>query len=82
MLRGVETVVHVGPGPNIIPATFSRLATNVALQTKDKLPMQTLSSLVRQGWLSGLLPKRANLLRAPHIQHVKVEDWLLEQDAS
>jgi [acyl-carrier-protein] S-malonyltransferase len=80
LLRGNETVVHLGPDPNIIPATFSRLAANVSLMTKDKLPMQTLSSIVRLGWLSGILPKRMNLLRAPHICHVIFEDWLLQQD--
>lgn len=79
LLRGEETVIHVGPGPNIIPATFNRLATNVQLQTKDRFGLRTLSSITRQGWLSGLLPKRANLLRAPHIRHVILEDWLLAQ---
>ena len=79
LLRGVETVVHVGPQPNIIPATFSRLATNVALLTKDRFSVQTLSRIVNYGWLSAILPKRANLLRAPGIVHTNLEDWLLEQ---
>ncbi|MCA9008224.1 MAG: hypothetical protein KDB01_00685 [Planctomycetaceae bacterium] len=79
LLRGVETVVHVGPQPNIIPATFSRLATNVSLLTKDRLPMQTLARIVHYGWLSAILPKRTNLLRAPNIVHVVLEDWLLDQ---
>lgn len=81
LLRGDDTVIHVGPEPNIIPATFSRLATNVQLQTKDQLPMRTLSTIVRQGWLSAILPKRANLLRAPHIRHIVLEDWLLSRDS-
>lgn len=81
LLRGDDTVIHVGPEPNIIPATFSRLATNVQLQTKDQLPMRTLSTIVRQGWLSAILPKRANLLRAPHIRHIVLEDWLLTRDS-
>lgn len=80
LLRGDDTVIHVGPEPNIIPATFSRLATNVQLQTKDQFPMRTLSTIVRQGWLSAILPKRANLLRAPHIRHIVLEDWLLDCD--
>ncbi len=80
LLRGEETIIHVGPEPNIIPATFSRLATNVQLQTKDRMGMKTLSTIARQGWLSAILPKRANLLRAPHIRHVILEDWLLAQD--
>ena len=80
--RGVETVIHVGPQPNIIPATFGRLAANVALLTQQRLPMQTLSRLVQYGWLAAVLPKRTNLLRAPSIVHVNLEDWLLEQDVA
>jgi [acyl-carrier-protein] S-malonyltransferase len=79
LLRGVETVIHVGPEPNIIPATFGRLATNVALLTKDRLSVQTLARIVHYGWLWAILPKRANLLRAPGIVHINLEDWLLEQ---
>ena len=80
LARGVETVIHIGPQPNIIPATFGRLAANVALLTKDRLPMHTLSRIVQYGWLSAVLPKRTNLLRAPGIVHVTLEDWLLQQD--
>ena len=82
LARGVETVIHVGPQPNIIPATFGRLAANVALLTQQRLPMQTLSRLVQYGWLAAVLPKRTNLLRAPSIVHVNLEDWLLEQDVA
>lgn len=80
LMRGIETVIHVGPDPNIIPATFSRLAANVSLLTKGTFSMQTLATIVNKGWLSAILPKRANLLRAPKIVHVKIEDWLLEQE--
>ena len=82
LARGVETVIHVGPQPNIIPATFGRLAANVALLTEQRLPMQTLSRLVQYGWLAAVLPKRTNLLRAPSIVHVNLEDWLLQQDVA
>ena len=82
LARGVDTVIHVGPQPNIIPATFSRLAANVALLTQQRLPMQTLSRLVQYGWLAAVLPKRTNLLRAPSIFHINLEDWLLEQDVA
>ena len=82
LARGVETVIHVGPQPNIIPATFGRLAANVALLTQQRLPLQTLSRLVQYGWLAAVLPKRTNLLRAPSIVHVNLEDWLLEQDVA
>ncbi|MEO2017437.1 MAG: ACP S-malonyltransferase [Fuerstiella sp.] len=80
LARGVETIIHVGPQPNIIPATFSRLAANVTLMAKDRLHMQTLSWVVHHGWLSALLPKRTNLLRAPNIAQVTLEDWLLGQE--
>ena len=76
---GIETVVHVGPQPNIIPATFERIATNVLLQTKGKFRMRTLSRLANQGWISAILPKRASLLRAPNVQQVVLEQWLLKQ---
>lgn len=76
---GIETVVHVGPQPNIIPATFDRLATNVTLQTKGTFRMRTLSRLANQGWISAILPSRANLLRAPNVRHVVLEEWLLQQ---
>lgn len=80
--RGVETVVHVGPEPNVIPATFKRLSENVEEQTSSGslggLGMRAVSGLARRPWLAALLPARAVLLRAPHVQHVIVEDWLLE----
>jgi [acyl-carrier-protein] S-malonyltransferase len=37
------------------------------------------SSMNRHAWLSHILPHRAALLRAPFIQNVILEDWLLEQ---
>ncbi len=76
--EGVEVVLHIGPQPNIIPATFSRLATNVASQTKQSVGMRALSGIVKRPWLQSLLPKRASLLRAPQLLHVTLEDWLLE----
>ena len=77
--RGIETVLHIGPQPNIIPGTFARLAANVTLQTQGTFRMRTLSRIVGQRWLTGILPKRANLLRAPKVRHVIVEEWLLRQ---
>ena len=77
--RGVETVVHVGPQPNIIPATFERLASNVLLQTKGRFRMRTLSRMVERRWLAAILPKRASLLRAARLRHVTLESWLLQQ---
>lgn len=78
---GVKTVLHVGPEPNVIPATFHRLSENVQQQTTggslSSLGMRAFSGLARRPWLAALLPARATLLRAPHVVHVIVEDWLV-----
>ena len=80
LAEGVETLVHVGPQPNIVPATFDRLAGNVASQTKDSVRMRALSGLVSRPWLQSLLPRRASLLRAAQMQHIKLEEWLLANE--
>ena len=79
LASGVETVIHIGPQPNIIPATFQRLAVNVATQTQARMGMRALTGFIRRPWLQALLPRRGNLLRAPHLRHVILEDWLLAQ---
>jgi [acyl-carrier-protein] S-malonyltransferase len=79
---GITTVIHVGPGPNVIPATFNRLSENVRQQTAGrslgKMGMRAAAGLARRPWLSALLPSRAALFRAPMLKHVILEDWLLE----
>jgi [acyl-carrier-protein] S-malonyltransferase len=80
---GITTVIHVGPAPNVIPATFIRLSENVRQQTNGrsslgKMGMRAAAGLARRPWLSALLPSRAALLRAPMLKHVILEDWLLE----
>jgi len=82
--RGVETVIHVGPGPNIIPATMSRLSNNVEAQMSDGsltgLGLRAISRIVRRNrpWLAPLLSSNTTLLRAPFVEQVVLEDWLLE----
>jgi [acyl-carrier-protein] S-malonyltransferase len=78
LAMGIETVIHVGPQPNIIPATFSRLATDVATQIRVNRKLWAFSAAVQHPWLQRLLPRKAALLRAPSIRHVVLEDWLLE----
>lgn len=82
LAAGVETVVHVGPQPNVIPATFHRLSDNVQEQISGSslgsLGMRAAAGMVRRPWLSAMLPTRAALLRAPAVKHVILEDWLLE----
>ncbi len=76
---GVDTVIHVGPEPNIIPATYKRLHDNVEAETKGRIGMRALKAVVHHPWIKLLLPERAALLRAPLIEHVVLEDWLLAQ---
>lgn len=79
---GITTVIHVGPAPNVIPATFTRLSENVVQQTRGRtlghMGMRAAAGLARRPWLSALLPSRAALLRAPLIKQIILEDWLLE----
>lgn len=76
---GVDTVIHVGPEPNIIPATYKRLHDNVEAETKGRIGMRALTAVVHHPWIKLLLPQRTALLRAPLIEHVVLEDWLLAQ---
>ena len=79
LAMGIKTIIHVGPQPNIVPATFKRLKDNVLVQTEASLGIRALSSMVERPWLKRLLPHRTALLRAPLIAHVILEDWLLAQ---
>ena len=74
---GVTTVIHIGPAPNIVPATFQRLSADVASQTSESRSLRALSAAVRRQWLRRLLPQRAALLRAPFIEQIILEDWLI-----
>ena len=76
--RDVKTIIHIGPEPNLIPATFKRLSENIAAQTQKSISMRALSAAARRKWLQGVLPERASLMRAPFVKHVILEDWLLE----
>ncbi|MEM7467139.1 MAG: ACP S-malonyltransferase [Pseudomonadota bacterium] len=80
---GVERIVHVGPAPNIIPATLNRLSIDVSSQLGKKsfsgMGMRAVSRITRnRAWLRNLVAKNAALLRAPFIEQVNLEDWLLE----
>lgn len=81
----IDVVVHVGPEPNLIPATFQRLASNVADQTQSKrlslahMGRRAIGQIASRPWLRALLPSKAALFRAPQIEHVILEDWLLSQ---
>ncbi len=80
---GVERIVHVGPAPNIIPATLNRLSIDVSSQLGKKsfsgMGMRAVSRITRnRGWLRNLVAKNAALLRAPFIEQVNLEDWLMD----
>ena len=83
LATGVKTVIHVGPDPNLILATFQRLRDNVAAQlarrSLNSLGLRAMSQAVKRPWLTALLPSRSALLRAPLVEHVILEDWLLAQ---
>jgi [acyl-carrier-protein] S-malonyltransferase len=82
LVAGIETIIHVGPEPNLLPATYKRLSDNVTVQlsgrTLNSLGLRAVSSVWRP-WLSKLLSSRTALLQAPFIQHIVLEDWLLAQ---
>ncbi len=71
---GIETIVHVGPEPNLVPATFKRLADNVATQMASRswegMGLRAVGQAVRRPWLAKILPVRSSLLRAPFVQQV------------
>lgn len=77
-----RTVLHVGPAPNVIPATFHRLAENVVKQTLQwslsAVGKRTIQRMAGSAWMAPLLPKSGFLLRAPMIEQIILEDWLLE----
>jgi len=81
LASGVTVVVHVGPEPNVTPATFTRLAENVVQQTSGRslgsYGLRAAAGLARRPWLSAVLPSRTALLRAPMIHQIMLEDWLL-----
>jgi [acyl-carrier-protein] S-malonyltransferase len=83
---GVQTVLHVGPSPNLVPATFARLANNVSKQLGNgylqRMGRGVFSRMNRHAWLANLLPHRAALLRAPYLENIILEDWLLAQPVS
>lgn len=79
LAAGVPMVVHVGPEPNLIPATFKRVSDNVEAQLAKRggLGLRAVGKIWRP-WLAHLLSPSSTLLQAPYVEHVILEDWLLE----
>jgi len=82
LTRNIETVIHLGPEPNLIPATYKRLSDNIAAQVNKRtmggLGLRAVSGMARRPWLTTILPSRTALLRAPFVRHIVLEDWLIE----
>ena len=79
----VDSIIHVGPAPNLIPATFSRLSNNVQKHVQNRMLQRighgVVTTMNRHAWLAQVLPAKASLLRIPFIEHIILEDWLLAQ---
>jgi len=84
LASGAELVIHVGPEPKLFPTGFERLSHRIMKQLKmrhlDRLGSSVIPSLSRNGWLNRKLPTNAVLLRAPFLNHIILEDWLLAQE--
>lgn len=80
LATGIKTVIHVGPDPNLIPATYQRLSDNVNAQLSGYSPssLGLRAMAVARPWLTAVLPSRTALLRAPLVEHIILEDWLIE----
>lgn len=83
LVMGIDQVLHLGPEPNIIPATLTRLSENVQSQMDQPswvgYGLRTISKwAARRSWLTNLISRDAVLLRAPHVKQLVLEDWLLE----
>jgi len=86
LASGAELVIHVGPEPKLFPTAFERLSNRIMKQLKmrhlDRLGSSVIPSISRSGWLNRKLPTNAVLLRAPFLNHIILEDWLLAQQVS
>lgn len=82
LASGARCVLHIGPAPNLAPATFNRLAENINAQSAagpvSSLSMRALRQIAKRPWLASILPQRASLLRVTELEQVIVEDWLLD----
>jgi [acyl-carrier-protein] S-malonyltransferase len=84
LASGAELVIHVGPEPKLIPMAFERLSGKVMKQLKsrhlDSLGRRVLPSISRHHWLTRRLPHNAVVIRAPFVNQLILEDWLLAQE--
>ncbi len=80
----VETVLHIGPQPNLLPATFARISSNVVAQVGGESlagrSLRAVGRIAARSWLRTILPSNAALLRAPKLRQIILEDWLLRAE--
>ncbi len=86
LASGADIVIHAGPEPKLFPTGFERLSNRIMKQLKmkhlDRLGSSVIPSISRNSWLTRKLPANAVLLRAPFLNHIILEDWLLAQEVS
>jgi [acyl-carrier-protein] S-malonyltransferase len=84
LASGVENIIHVGPEPRLFFSGFERLSDKIKKQMRrrhlDRLSHSLFPSISRNRWLNRSLPGNAALWRAPFLDHLVLEDWLLAQD--
>ena len=82
LVSGIETFIHVGPEPNLIPATYARISNNVSEQLGSRyvagIGNRVVSRIYKHPWLANLLSSKSALLRTPFVEHIILENWLLE----
>jgi [acyl-carrier-protein] S-malonyltransferase len=78
-----DLVIHVGPEPALIPVTFARLnrlvAGRLGARTLGLLRQNVIPGSSHTAWLTRLLPNGFSSWRSPFVEHLILEDWLLEQ---
>jgi [acyl-carrier-protein] S-malonyltransferase len=83
---GVGMVIHAGPEPRLFHTSFERLSDRIKKQMRrrhlDRLSNSLFPSISRNRWLNRSLPGKAALWRAPFVDHLVLEDWLLAQRIS
>ena len=86
LASGVEVVIHVGPEPRLFPSGFERLSDKIRKLMRrrhlDRLGNSLFPTISRNRWLNRSLPGKAALWRAPFLDHLVLEDWLLMQKVS
>ncbi|HBN77572.1 MAG TPA: hypothetical protein DD473_17535 [Planctomycetaceae bacterium] len=84
---GIDSLIHLGPEPNILPATLTRISENVQAQLNQPnwygYGLRTLSKwTAHRRWLAQMMTRDAVLMRAPYVTQVNLEDHFLAVEKS